>query len=46
MDGSKSKLKRAKKKLSSEFFDCCSVVKDRQGHIVDVEGNVSGECGC
>jgi len=46
MDGVKSKLQRAKKKLSSEFFDCCSLVKDRQGHIVDVEGNVAGECGC
>jgi RNA polymerase sigma-70 factor (ECF subfamily) len=46
MDGVKSKPQRAKKKLSSEFFDCCSLVKDRQGHIVDVEGNVVGECGC
>jgi RNA polymerase sigma-70 factor (ECF subfamily) len=46
MDGTKSKLKRAKKKLSSEFFDCCSLVKDREGHIVDVEPSTDGECSC
>ena len=35
LEGTKSKLKRAKKKLSSSFFECCSVDRDVQGNIFD-----------
>ena len=35
LEGTKSKLKRAKKKLSSAFFECCSVDRDVQGNIFD-----------
>jgi len=49
VEGTKTKLKRAKKKLSSAFFDCCSLDKDVQGNIMDYKSNdgcSSTGCSC
>ena len=48
IEGTKSKLKRAKKKLSSDFFDCCTLDKDMQKNIVDYlpNSNNKRECDC
>jgi len=46
VEGTKTKLKRAKKKLSSEFFNCCSLDKDMQGSIIDYIPNSKGQCEC
>ena len=45
LEGTKSKLKRAKKKLSSAFFECCSVDRDVQGNIFDFNAHDDG-CRC
>ena len=45
-EGTKTKLKRAKKKLSSAFFECCSLQKDVRGNITDYDRVDDGECGC
>ena len=39
LEGTKSKLKRAKKKLSSSFFECCSLDKDVRGNILDFKAH-------
>lgn len=46
VEGTKTKLKRAKKKLSSAFFECCSLQKDVRGNITDYDRVDDGECGC
>ena len=35
IEGTKTKLKRAKKKLSSQFFSCCNLEKDSRGNILE-----------
>jgi len=45
-EGAKTKLKRAKKKLSSAFFACCSLQKDVRGDIVDYHILSDDRCGC
>ena len=45
LEGTKSKLKRAKKKLSSEFFECCSLDRDARGNIFDFKAN-DKKCHC
>jgi RNA polymerase sigma-70 factor (ECF subfamily) len=45
-DGTKSKLKRAKKKLASEFFSCCNLEKDTQGKIIDFKAINDKKCIC
>lgn len=46
IEGTKTKLKRAKKKLSSEFFSCCSLDKDGKGNIFDCKVNDDSNCKC
>jgi RNA polymerase sigma-70 factor (ECF subfamily) len=46
IDGTKTKLKRAKKKLSSKFFTCCNLDRDTQGNIVDYKTNNNIKCDC
>jgi RNA polymerase sigma-70 factor (ECF subfamily) len=46
VDGSKTKLKRAKKKLSSKFFTCCSLDTDTQGSIMDFKTKNNNKCDC
>jgi len=45
-EGAKTKLKRAKKKLSSTFFACCSLQKDVRGGIADYHILSDDRCGC
>jgi RNA polymerase sigma-70 factor (ECF subfamily) len=46
VEGAKTKLKRAKKKLSSAFFECCSLQKDVRGGIVGHDMHDDEQCGC
>jgi RNA polymerase sigma-70 factor (ECF subfamily) len=46
IDGTKTKLKRAKKRLSSKFFTCCNLDRDTQGNIVDYKTNNNIKCDC
>lgn len=39
----KSRLYRAKKSLASNFFSCCVYERDREGNVIDFDGD---DCAC
>lgn len=46
VDGTKSKLKRAKQKVADKFFSCCSVEKDIFDNIVEMKPLTDNKCEC
>jgi len=46
LEGTKTKLKRAKKKLANLFFSCCILDKDNQNNIMDYKVINKENCIC
>ena len=46
INGTKSKLKRAKKKLANNFFSCCNLEKDTQDKIINFKSINAKKCSC
>lgn len=46
LEGTKSKLKRAKSKLAKKFFSCCSLEKDIKNKIIDFKPFDTKSCKC